>query len=70
MTATITREELQKKIERKDDFILVETLAPENYRHTHLPSAINIPPDQLAELAAQVLPDKSAQIVVYCASPT
>ena len=70
MTATITREELQKKIENEDDFILVETLAPEYYRHTHLPNAINIPPDRVAQLAPEMLPNKSADIVVYCASPT
>jgi len=70
MTATITRVELHKKIEDKDNFILVETLPPENYRHTHLPGAINLPPDQVAELAPQLLPAKSADIVVYCASPT
>ncbi len=68
MTAMITREELQKKVECKDDFILVETLAPEYFRHTHLPKAINIPPDQLRELAPEMLPDKSADIVVYCAN--
>jgi rhodanese-related sulfurtransferase len=69
MTVTISREELQKKIENEDDFILVETLAPENYRHTHLPNAINIPPDRLAQLTPEMLPDKSADIVVYCAGP-
>ncbi len=69
MTAIITREELREKIERGDDFLLVETLAPEYYRHTHLPKAINIPPDQIKELAPQMLPDKRAEIVVYCANP-
>ncbi len=69
MTVTISREELQKKIENEDDFILVETLAPENYRHTHLPNAINIPPDRLAQLTPEMLPDKSADIMVYCAGP-
>lgn len=70
MTVTISREELKAKIERGDDFRLVETLAPEKYRHTHLPRAINIPPDRVAELAPRLLPDRSAEIVVYCASPT
>lgn len=69
MTAIITREELREKIERGDDFLLVETLAPEYYRHTHLPKAINIPPDQIKELFPQMLPDKRAEIVVYCANP-
>ncbi len=70
MTATITRDELKKKIDRGDEFHLVETLQPANYRHTHLPKAINIPPDRVAELAPKLLPDKSAEIVVYCANPT
>jgi rhodanese-related sulfurtransferase len=70
MTAIISRDDLREKIERKDDFRLVETLAPASYEHAHLPGAINIPPDRIAELAPQLLPDRSAEIVVYCASPT
>ena len=68
--ATISRDELKKKIDNKDNFILVETLAPEYYNHTHLPGAINLPPDHVRELAATVLPEKTADIVVYCAKPT
>ncbi len=70
MIGTISRDELKQKLDRGDDFVLVETLAEEKFRHTHLPTAINIPPDRVAELAASLLPDKSAEIVVYCASPT
>ena len=67
---TISRGELQQKIDRKDDFLLVETLAPVAYHHAHLPGAINLPPDQITQLAPALLPDKAADIVVYCASPT
>lgn len=70
MVATITREALKEKIERGDDFILVETLSEENYNHAHLPNAINIPPDRVEELAPKMLPDRSADIVVYCAKPS
>lgn len=70
MVATITREELGKKIERGDEFQLVETLPRTAYDHAHLPGAINLPPDQVKELARKLLPDKSADIVVYCSSPT
>ena len=61
---------LKKKIDNNDDFILVETLAKETYDHAHLPNAIHLPPDRVAELAPKILPDKSAEIVVYCSSPT
>jgi rhodanese-related sulfurtransferase len=70
MVATITREELRQKIERGDKFQLVETLPQTAYDHAHLPAAINLPPDQIKELAPKLLPDKSADIVVYCSSPT
>jgi rhodanese-related sulfurtransferase len=70
MATTITRDELKQKIDRKDDFLLVETLPATAYHHSHLPGAINLPPDNVSELASQLLPDKGAEIVVYCASPT
>lgn len=67
---TITREELKQKIDRKEDFLLVETLPKIAYEHAHLPRAINLPPDQLKVLAPKLLPNKDAEIIVYCASPT
>jgi rhodanese-related sulfurtransferase len=70
MARTISRDELKEKIDRKDDFLLVETLPATAYHHNHLPGAINLPPDRVSELATQLLPDKGAEIVVYCASPT
>jgi rhodanese-related sulfurtransferase len=68
--ATISREELKAKMDRKDDFTLVETLEPAAYQSSHLPGALNLPPGRVRELASRLLPDKSAEIVVYCASPT
>jgi rhodanese-related sulfurtransferase len=70
MINTISRDELKQKIDRKEKFLLVETLAKVAYEHAHLPGAINLPPDQLNALAPKLLPDKNAEIVVYCASDT
>jgi len=70
MLNTIPRDELKQKIDRKDDFLLVETLAAATYHHAHLPGAINLPPEKVSELAPALLPDKHAEIVVYCANPT
>jgi len=69
MVANVSTDELKKKVEKKArNFKLVETLAPERYREAHLPGAVNLPPDQVKELAASVLPDKSAEIITYCTS--
>ncbi len=70
MVKTISRDYLREKIDRGDKFSLVETLPKVAYQHAHLPGAINLPPDRVTELASSLLPDKSADIVVYCASPT
>ena len=70
MPKTISRDELKAKIDRRDNFVLVETLPATAYHHSHLPGAINLPPESVTSLASQVLPDKNAEIVVYCASPT
>jgi rhodanese-related sulfurtransferase len=70
MVKTISRDELKQKIDRKDDFLLVETLPATAYHHRHLPGAIKLPPDSVTTLASQLLPDQGAEIVVYCASPT
>ena len=70
MTQTISRDELKEKIDRGDSFILLETLPPTAYEHAHLPGALNMPTEQVEQLAAKLLPDKQADIVVYCASPT
>lgn len=57
-------------MERGEKFQLVETLPKTAYDHAHLPGAINLPPDRIKDLATKLLPDKTADIVVYCASPT
>jgi rhodanese-related sulfurtransferase len=67
---TIVRDALKRKMDRGEQFILVETLSPGSYARGHLPGAINLPPDCLADLAPKVLRDKAAEIIVYCADPT
>lgn len=67
---TISRDELKGKIDRGEAFTLVETLQEVAYQHEHLPGAINLPPDRVQQLAPRLLPDKGAEIIVYCSSPT
>ena len=62
----ISRDELKQKIDRGDRFTLVETLPEFMYKQRHLPGAINLPPTEVRQRAASVLPDKGAEIVVYC----
>ncbi len=70
MTATISRDELKQKMDRGENFYLVETLVATAYQHAHLPGAVNLPPDNVAELAPSLLPDRDTEVVVYCAGAT
>ena len=68
MTATISRNEIKTRIDNGKPITLVEALPPKYFEHAHLPGAINIPHDQVRQLAPALLPDKNALIAVYCAS--
>ena len=64
--STISTEELQAKIARGDAFHLFEVLAPGYWKKHHLPGARNLPPSQVRELIPTLVPDRAAEIVVYC----
>ena len=64
-TRDITREELRAKMDRGDPFVLVDALSQEHYASSHLPGAVNLP-YEFADEAEKMLPDKDAEIVVYC----
>ena len=63
---TISLDDLRAKIERGDRFHLFEVLAPMYFRKHHLPGAKNLPPDQVRERIAELVPDRRDEIVVYC----
>jgi rhodanese-related sulfurtransferase len=67
---TISRDELKAKMERSEEFFLVETLAESCYQHSHLPGAIHLSPLAAQQDAPAILPDKSALIVLYCSDIT
>lgn len=64
--ATITRDELREKIERGDELALFEVLPTPYWRKHHLPGARSLPPDRVRELVPQLVPDRGAEIVLYC----
>lgn len=64
----IERKEIQRLLDARATVTLVEALPRGYYDRGHLPGAINLPHDRVRELAAQLLPDKSKFIIVYCAN--
>ena len=68
MNDTISREEIKARLDSGEPITLVEALPQKYFDEAHLPGAINIPHDQLRNLAPALLPEKEALIAVYCAS--
>lgn len=67
MAKTITREELRRAV-ATGEVTVVETLRDEHFAQGHLPGAIHIHFEQIAEKAPALLPDRDAPIVTYCSN--
>lgn len=67
---TVTREELKSKMESDGEFTLIDTLGEESYNRAHLPQAISISAhdDDFVANVEEEVPNKDAEIIVYCAS--
>jgi Rhodanese-like domain len=61
----ISRAELQSRL-RVGTLKLVDVLPNESYAMGHIPGAINLPSESIATRAPELLPDRQAEIVVYC----
>ena len=53
---------------RPADALVLDVREPQEYAHGHVPGAINLPLERVQELAPDVLPNKDAEVIVYCAS--
>ena len=67
--ALISREELRRALERSA-VTLLDAQAPGWYEREHLPGAVKVPDHDLAHRIAEIVPDRSAEVVVYCWSET
>jgi len=66
LPTSITRTDLRLEMEGPEPPVLIEALGAAYFADAHLPGAVNIPPGQVDRLAAVLIPDLDARIVVYC----
>jgi rhodanese-related sulfurtransferase len=66
----IDRENLWQKLGNGDDLVLVDALPPIAYAASHLPGAVNIPPQSVDGSAERLIPHRDTELVVYCANPS
>ena len=67
---TIERSELIVRLTDKTPPILLEALPELYFAQGHLPGAKQFPHEEVEAVAPKLLTDKSASIVLYCASET
>ncbi len=67
MIRIIDRDELEQAI-GAGEVTVVETLRAEHFAQGHLPGAVHIHFEAIADKAPELLPDKEAPIVTYCSN--
>jgi molybdopterin/thiamine biosynthesis adenylyltransferase/rhodanese-related sulfurtransferase len=69
-TTPVSLEEVKRRLDAREPIVLVDVREKEEFRAGHLPGAISIPRGFLEQQVEQLLPDKRAPIVAYCAGGT
>ena len=64
----ITAAEAKQKMAANPQAVVLDVRTAEEYREKHIPKAVLLPLAEVKEKAAVVLPDKNAEILVYCRS--
>ena len=64
----ITAEEAKQIMDTEEGYIILDVRTQEEYDEGHIPGAIVISHEEIAEKAEKVLPDKNQLILVYCRS--
>ena len=68
MYQQITAEEAKKIVDSGEEHIILDTREQDEFNEGHIPGAILIPYTEIENKAEEMLPDKDAQILVYCRS--
>ena len=64
----ITAEEAKQIMDNEEGYIILDVRTQEEYDEGHIPGAIVISHEEIAEKAEEVLTDKDQLILVYCRS--
>ena len=68
MYEQITPEEAKKIMDSGEEHIILDTREQDEFDQGLIPNAILIPYTEIEDKAEEMLPDKNAQILVYCRS--
>ncbi len=63
----VTKDELWKRLQKKNDIVVLDVRPMEEYEAGHIPGAVSIPLDELKERLKEL--PRNKQIVAYCRGP-
>lgn len=64
----LTPEQAKARIDSEDAIILLDVRTAEEYAAGHIPGAQLLPNEEIGDSAPPELPDKNAEILIYCRS--
>ena len=68
MYEQISQEEAKNIMSSDENYVLLDVREQNEFDEGHIPGAILIPYEQIAEKAEEMIPEKDTQILVYCRS--
>jgi phage shock protein E len=64
----ITPEEAKVRMDSGDEVLILDVRTREEYDEGHIPGAVLLPNEEIGREAPALLPDKGAEILIYCRS--
>lgn len=64
----ISMDEAVKMMKNEKNYIILDVRKPDEYASGHIPTAINVPNEEIGTAEISELPDKAQLILVYCRS--
>ncbi len=64
----ITQEQAKERMTKNPKVIILDVRTPQEYKDGHIDKAINVPNEDINTTPPKELPDKNAEILVYCRS--
>ena len=60
---------LDEFIEARRESIVIDVLPHSSFRAGHIPDAVNMPLDEVGELATSLIPPDAHSVILYCGGP-
>lgn len=64
----ITQEQAKERMTKNPKVIILDVRTPQEYKDGHIDKAINVPNEDINTTPPKELPDKNAEILIYCRS--